>query len=266
MIKLFIRIYIRLIILANRLNRKFKKQADLAVGEIVIIYRISDAGYAKVKPEYINNENCLKNAVSVFPVNKCKWHVIADNCCEETLSMIYNYVPKASVQIESVGHGAGTFNLGYSIALNYEDDDIIYFLENDYIHTADGMKVLQEGFSVDADCEYVCLYDHPDKYDSSHRIKSLDEKTVVYLSESRHWKITSSTTMTLAAKVKTLKRDEKIFRRWTTGRHPYDFRLFMNLRLKNRKLISPIPSASTHGESDHLAARTDWKSVYESQV
>jgi hypothetical protein len=27
-----------------------------------IIYRISDAGYNKVKPDYIDNEKCLKNA------------------------------------------------------------------------------------------------------------------------------------------------------------------------------------------------------------
>ena len=28
-----------------------------------IIYRISDTGYNKVKPFYINNSNCFKNAV-----------------------------------------------------------------------------------------------------------------------------------------------------------------------------------------------------------
>ena len=32
-----------------------------------IIYRISDAGYNKVKPDYITNENCLKNALLMFP-------------------------------------------------------------------------------------------------------------------------------------------------------------------------------------------------------
>ena len=28
-----------------------------------IIYRISDAGYNKVKPDYVTNEACLANAV-----------------------------------------------------------------------------------------------------------------------------------------------------------------------------------------------------------
>ena len=31
-----------------------------------IIYRISDTGYNKVKPDYITNENCLANAVNVI--------------------------------------------------------------------------------------------------------------------------------------------------------------------------------------------------------
>ena len=31
-----------------------------------VIYRLSDAGYKKEKPEYINNKLCLENASKVF--------------------------------------------------------------------------------------------------------------------------------------------------------------------------------------------------------
>jgi hypothetical protein len=31
-----------------------------------IIYRISDTGYNKVKPDYIDNEKCLQNFCNVF--------------------------------------------------------------------------------------------------------------------------------------------------------------------------------------------------------
>ena len=47
-----------------------------------IIYRISDAGYNKVKPLYINNENCLKNAVKTF--GNSEFLIIADNVSDET--------------------------------------------------------------------------------------------------------------------------------------------------------------------------------------
>ena len=36
-----------------------------------IIYRISDCGYNKVKPSYINNKICLQNALKQFPINIC---------------------------------------------------------------------------------------------------------------------------------------------------------------------------------------------------
>jgi len=42
-----------------------------------VIYRISDAGYRKVKPDYINNEKCLANAVQTF--TEADWLILADN-------------------------------------------------------------------------------------------------------------------------------------------------------------------------------------------
>ena len=57
-----------------------------------IIYRISDAGYNKVKPEYINNENCLRNALQVFPWTQYDWSIIADNISENTNDMIQKYI------------------------------------------------------------------------------------------------------------------------------------------------------------------------------
>jgi hypothetical protein len=60
-----------------------------------IIYRISDAGYNKVKPKYINNRNCLWNAVNIFQdVDFEDWTVIADNVSEETDVIIQSYIPR----------------------------------------------------------------------------------------------------------------------------------------------------------------------------
>jgi len=93
-----------------------------------IIYRISDTGYNKVKPEYVNNENCLKNATQIF--KDADWLVIADNVSKETERIILKY--QSNVQQVNVGHGAGTFNLALDEALKLEDNEIVYFLENDY--------------------------------------------------------------------------------------------------------------------------------------
>jgi hypothetical protein len=88
-----------------------------------IIYRISDSGYNKVKPNYINNEKCLRNAVKVF--NNVDWTIIADNCSLGTLTMIEDIID-CNISIVSIGHGAGTFNMALDKALKQKDDEIIY--------------------------------------------------------------------------------------------------------------------------------------------
>ena len=229
-----------------------------------IIYRISDAGYNKVKPEYINNEICLKNAVEVF--KDAEWIVFADNVSAETDTMMKKYVKMplvkhVTINYVSIGHGAGTFNLALDEALKFEDDEIVYFIENDYLHKLEGKKILEEGFNLGA--SFVSLYDHPDKYlDPSNGgnpyCKGGAEDTRVYLSESTHWKITNSTTMTFASKVKSLKRVEKVLRKHTIGSHPNDFSMFLELREQNELLITPIPGYSTHGETAWLSPLTNW--------
>jgi hypothetical protein len=227
-----------------------------------IIYRISDAGYKKEKPEYINNENCLKNAVKVF--DNADWSIIADNISSETNDMIQKYKSQDHICYVSVGHGAGTFNLALDEALQSPDDEIIYFIENDYLHKPESQKILEEGFELGA--SFIALYDHPDKYLSPSKggnphCEGGAEDTRVYLTKSTHWKITNSTTMTFAAKVSTLKRIEPILRKYTQGSYPDDFKMFLELREHNELLITPIPGYSTHGENAWLSPLTDWSQI-----
>ena len=225
-----------------------------------LIYRISDSGYNKVKPDFITNEICLKNFVDVFLPND--FSIIADNISEDTKKMILKYVPEECIQYVKVGHGAGTFNLALDLALTYNDDEIVYFIENDYLHTSDAKKILEEGFEIGA--SFVSLYDHPDKYLAPDRggnpyCDGGAEDTRVYLTDNSHWKITNSTTMTFAAKVKTLKENEKILRDFTNETHPHDFQMFLKLREYNQLLITPIPGRSTHGETAWLSPLIKWK-------
>jgi hypothetical protein len=227
-----------------------------------IIYRISDAGYKKEKPDYINNENCLKNAVKVF--NNTDWSIIADNISSETSDMIQKYKPQDHIYYVSVGHGSGTFNLALDEALQSPDDEIIYFIENDYIHKFESQKILEEGFELGA--SFVALYDHPDKYLSPSKggnpyCEGGAEDTRVYLTKSTHWKVTNSTTMTFAAKVSTLKRIEPILRKYTQGSYPEDFKMFLELREQGELLITPIPGYATHGETAWLSPLTDWSQI-----
>ena len=227
-----------------------------------IIYRISDTGYNKVKPEYINNENCLKNAVRIF--KDADWSIIADNVYEETNSMIQKYKSKDCIYSTSKGNGAATFNLALDEALTYDEDEIVYFIENDYLHKLDSETIIREGFDLGA--SFVALYDHPDKYlDPSQGgnpyCKGGGEETRVYLTDSCHWKITNSTTMTFASKVSVLKRIESILRKHTSSSHPNDFHMFLELREHSELLVTPIPGYATHGETAWLSPLTNWSKI-----
>lgn len=228
-----------------------------------VFYRISDTGYPKQKPAYINNKQCLQNFVSVFGLDvHCT--IIADNVSDNTLSMIKEVCHHADIKLVKVGHGAGTFNIALDMALQLNNDqDIVYFLENDYLHRPSAPQILLEGFSLNP--SFVTLYDHPDKYiDPSYGGNALcsggAENTKVYLTQSCHWKITNSTTMTFAAKIQTLKQTQPILRKWTQESHPHDFPMFLDLRQQNHHLISAIPGYSTHGETQWLTPLFEWES------
>ena len=225
-----------------------------------IIYRISDAGYNKIKPDYINNEKCLANAVNVFKDDD--WSIIADNISSDTNDMVQKYKSRDHIHYTEEGNGAATFNLALDEALTYDDDEVIYFIENDYLHLYGSPRILEEGFELGA--SFISLYDHPDKYiepskGGNPHCEGGAEDTRVYLTDSCHWKITNSTTMTFAAKVSTLKRTEHILRKHTDTTHPNDFQMFMELRENDELLITPIPGYSTHGETAWLSPLTNWK-------
>lgn len=229
-----------------------------------IIYRISDTGYNKIKPLNINNNNCLKNAIDTF--ENSEFLIIADNVSDDTKLMIENMIGNHNIEYVSVGHGAGTFNLALDWALKQNDDDVVYFLENDYLHRKNAETVILEGIDLGAD--YVSGYDHPDKYIPASKggNPQIDddggEYTKLFLTKSSHWKITNSTTMTFASKVKTLKSDEDILRKWTNiGHYPEDYKMFLELREKNRILVTSVPGVSTHGETAWLSPLTDWSEL-----
>ena len=256
------KVWVGLHLLAANLRRNHFRQKR-KVRKTVLYYRICDHGYPKEKPDYFTKEYCLANAVKEFPVNKVEWHVLADNISEDTFLMIRKYIPEDVIKRVSVGHGAGTFRMVYEEAILQEDNTLVYFLEDDYLHIPHSLDILKEA----AECnytDYLTLYDHPDKYSNQTNpyVTHEGESTIVYWCGHRHWKETNSTTMTFAAFADVLKKDQKTFWNWTKGRHPWDFVLFTDLRkMSGRRLSCPIPSCSTHGEAQYLSKGINWETI-----
>jgi hypothetical protein len=71
-----------------------------------------------------------------------------------------------------------------------EDNDLIYFLENDYMHVTGWVDKIFELFQTYTGLDYVSLYDHNDKYFLP-MYDSLTSK--IFTSPSHHWRTTPST-------------------------------------------------------------------------
>ena len=227
------------------------------MSNLKIIYRLSDTGYNKVKPDYVTNENCLRNFCNVFYDHIYDIHVIADNVCEETYEMIKRYVYDLQITRVSCGNGAATFNLALDKALKLEDDDIVYFVENDYIHLQNSPQIIREVMNLGAD--YGTLYLCPDKFISPQEGGNPEVdvdggyETKIYRGETQLYAFFNSTTMTFFSSVKNLKRDVEILRKHTSGTYPNDFHMFLELRDNGKSLLCPLNTYSTHGETMWLA-------------
>lgn len=216
-----------------------------------IFYRVSDAGYSfKQKPEYVTKTNCLRNFVKNFGDDGL--NLIFDNCKNETITNCIEIAPNAKVVGTSLGN-AGSFLYALDMALQLSDDEVVLFQEDDYIHRSGSRRALLEGIEI---ADFVTLYDHPDKL-----LEQNLRPEFILRSNATHWRTCTSTTMTWAAKVETLRKSEAIVRKWCSGRHPDDHRMFTDLGEQGYTLISALPSFATHGESDWMAPLIDWERV-----
>lgn len=140
-------------------------------------------------------------------------------------------------------------------------DDLLYFLENDYVHVPEWLAKIEELAQSSISWDYLTLYDHLDKYPllcshkDSKRYAGLKSK--IYCSGSHHWRTSPGTCASYITRASTFRLDRRIL-----GLGLYDFRLFKILRhLRRRQLLSPIPSLSTHSMSAFLAPVVNWESI-----
>ena len=139
--------------------------------------------------------------------------------------------------------------------MKLDDDTIVYFLEDDYLHKDNWCKVLLEGFETPAN--FVTLYDHPDKYGEGYE----DLKSHIYLTESCHWRTIPSTTNTFATRYKTLMDNKQHHIDWSTDIPTgitNDSGRWEVLEREGNVLVSSIPGYSTH-VNDQMSPLVNWQ-------
>lgn len=232
------------------------------------IYRISDNSYTgpdKTKLANATKTRCLMNFLQEFG-GENDLLVLADKLQDSTKRWVEDYARYGNFTLEYIqgGSSAQSFRCAYEKALTFDDSELVYLVEDDYLHLPHSRQILLEGLQR---AEYVSLVDYPDKYvpGSMGGNPLIDDSgsdlTRVILTKSSHWRITNSTTCTFAASVKTLREDYDIWKKWCfkdqEQKHPHDFQCFLEIRQK-RSLITPIPSLATHTQLNTLAPLVDW--------
>lgn len=194
---------------------------------------------------------CFENLCSVFSNHKI--YVLGDDLSEDMQSFITSF---NNVELENKIRGKSRYMIDKFEFChnNFNTDDIIYMVEDDYMHYPGSDILFEEGLQY---ADYVTLYDHPDKYDGfTHKnpeIQGIGEQTIVFLTKHSHWKYTNSTTGTFAFKKQTLIEDYDIWMDQVVNNiWFYDYHGFIKLRSKNRKVASCIPGRSSHMDSKLL--------------
>ncbi len=158
------------------------------------------------------------------------------------------------------GNNAKSFNSTFEHVkkCNFSDDQIIYFVEDDYIHRENWTEILLEGFELNA--EYISLYDHLDKYKLP-MYNKLQSKVLV--SKSCHWRSVPSTTGTFAVKFKTFKKHFDIYKKFIfiDKNTTKDHEMFLELWKSGSSLITCIPGFASHMDIHWLSPTINWEEV-----
>ncbi len=138
--------------------------------------------------------------------------------------------------------------------------DLIYILENDYLHVTDWVSKVKELFESNIQFDYLTLYDHPDKYSSQKQFnpiyKNLTSK--LHVTETTHWRTTPNTCGSNLIR-RTIFFSDFIIIKYAPDRYAGLLRRI----LKQRVLLGPIPSLSTHCVSNLLVPTIDWGKEYD---
>jgi hypothetical protein len=150
--------------------------------------------------------------------------------------------------------------LSYRALLEYikeqpmEPTDLIYYLENDYLHTDSWVEKIIELYSTFSNLNYVSLYDHNDKY----FLPMYDDLvSKIITTSSHHWRTTPSTCGSYI-----ISRDifEKDFDIWANAVGDHNTFLYLTEK-KNRFTLTPIPGLSTHCMETLMSPTINWKQI-----
>lgn len=222
---------------------------------IDFIYRCCESDTkTQFRPHWFSKKMCLENLVMTFQGQGYKFWAIHDG----PIGPLYDMLQEYEFEIIKIEKQSNEYSLVTSLECGaYSQNSKIYFVEDDYLHTKQGNRLLNEGFELLNNTNtFISLYDHPDRYV---RTDDLDfGRTNVFAGKVCHWRTAESTTCTWA----TTKDAYEEFAYDLAMKHLLNDREFFRSALQmGKKLITPMPGASTHCHIPFLSPIVNWDDI-----
>jgi len=154
-------------------------------------------------------------------------------------------------------------NIYKSLVLSKASEDLIYFVEDDYIHELDSFTEMLFTYeriaSLTGNELIICPTDYPYLYVQA-------ENTNIYLGEKYHWRKIDETLCTFLTSKQIVEKHWEKFLSMCTFEH-YPFESPLHKIYKEELCISPIPSIAIHCTNINsiygLSPNKDWKRIWD---
>lgn len=234
---------------------------------IHIFYRHTNSTkLGSYRPNWFSYNKCFINLLKTIAFHRdiVKLNVVFDG--DITKNSIYTFSNLFNTIEINAGSDIGSWNETNQIIKHQCEDniikenDLIYFLENDYLHVQGWVIKVIELFRTHKD-KYISLYDHADKYFDYDKLESK-----IIATSNCHWRTTPSTCGSYIINREVFLEDfediETINRMcYDMGPTPDHYK-FLTLNLyKKRQVLTPIPGLSTHVMNGLMSPTIDWETI-----
>ena len=247
--------------------------------------------FEKDKIEYtLRSINSILRSVNYakdyHPNIKIKITVVDHNSSKENLEKIKNLLKSSTIQFNLLNLDISEFknkikkinekneetipnqisnmsNIYKSLMLSKLSEDLVYFVEDDYIHELDALTEMLFTYERIASLTggelIICPTDYPYLYVQT-------ENTNIYLGEKYHWRKINETLCTFLTSRQLVEKYWNTLLSMCTFEH-YPFESPLHAIYKRELCVSPIPSIAIHCTNINsiygLSPNKDWKKIWD---
>ena len=229
-----------------------------------VIYRCCDkveAVNGLPRPFELDKEKtlkvCFKSLVMSLVDKEHTMHVIGDRLSEDTISFMKSLHEEAEIDnsSEALGNG-GSILKCFELAETFDDNDIIYFCEDDYLHFYpnfyDKITDFLEKHKDNPHPVFVHPSDYPDQY------SRLFKRSYILITDYGHFREVSSTTFTLLTHRFNFMKFVDIFKLCAPDA---DDGGMSEIFGKEALCFSPLPGLATHMHEGVMSPFISWDTV-----